>query len=149
MQKIYLPSRLYVLKTPIMTFYSRLPTTSPPPPHTHTPSDYFKRNLKDEQVHRILSRLRSSVRQRLKTKEILPYLSKKSVLTDTEIHHLNSSDAQPQEQAIRLVEFFMNKGTYGVATLYLCLMESSEQSGGVPSHYQLAGELKELGRCMK
>ena len=87
------------------------------------------------------------MRRWLKTKDILPFLSQKSVLTDTEIHHLKSGDVQQQEQAIRLVEFLMNKGTYGIATLYLCLLESSEQVHGIPGHYQLAGELKEIGEC--
>ena len=36
----------------------------------------------------------------------------------------------------------MNKGSYGIATFYLSLIESSEQ---LPAHYQLAGELKKIG----
>ena len=36
----------------------------------------------------------------------------------------------------------MNKGSYGIATFYLSLIESSEQ---LPAHYQLAGELKQIG----
>ena len=48
-------------------------------------------------------------------------------------------------QAIRLAEFLMNKGSYGIATFYLSLIESSEQLHGIPAHYQLAGELKQIG----
>ena len=40
----------------------------------------------------------------------------------------------------------MNKGSYGIATLYLSLIESSEQLRGLPAHYQLAGELKQIGK---
>ena len=39
----------------------------------------------------------------------------------------------------------MNKGSYGVAMLYVSLIESSEQLHGLPAHYQLAGELKQIG----
>ena len=39
----------------------------------------------------------------------------------------------------------MNKGSYGIATFYLSLIESSEQLHGLPAHYQLAGELKQIG----
>ena len=45
-------------------------------------------------------------------------------------------------QAIRLAESLMNKGSYGIATFYLSLVESSEC---LPAHYQLAGELKQIG----
>jgi hypothetical protein len=48
-------------------------------------------------------------------------------------------------QAIRLAEFLMNKGSYGIATFYISLIESSEQLHGLPAHYQLAGELKQIG----
>ena len=48
-------------------------------------------------------------------------------------------------QAIKLAEFLMNKGSYGIATFYLSLIESSEQLHGLPAHYQLAGELKQIG----
>lgn len=48
-------------------------------------------------------------------------------------------------QAIRLVEFLINKGSYGIAAFYLSLIESSEQECGIPAHYQLAGELKQTG----
>ena len=83
------------------------------------------------------------MRQQLKTKVILPLLSQKAVLIDTEIDQLEKT--QPTEQVIRLVEFLMNKGTSGIEMLYLCLLESSEQARGVPCHYQLARELKEIG----
>ena len=83
------------------------------------------------------------MKQRLKMKEILPLLRQKPVLIDTEIHHIENS--QPTEQAILLVEYLMNKGIIGIEMLYLCLLESSEQANGVPGHYQLAGELKEIG----
>lgn len=49
-------------------------------------------------------------------------------------------------QSIRLVEFLINKGSYGIAAFYLSLIESSEQEHGIPAHYQLAGELKQTGR---
>ena len=42
----------------------------------------------------------------------------------------------------------MNKGSYGIACLYLCLIDSSEQLTGLPAHYQLAGELKEIGKLV-
>ena len=48
-------------------------------------------------------------------------------------------------KAIRLTEFMMNKGSYGIASLYLSLIDSSEQVDGLPAHYQLAGELKQTG----
>ena len=48
-------------------------------------------------------------------------------------------------QAIRLAEFLMNKGSYGIATFYLSLIDSSEC---LPAHYQLAGELKQIGICL-
>ena len=83
------------------------------------------------------------MRQRLKIKEILPFLRQKPVLFDTEMDHIEES--QPTEQGNVLVECLMNKGISGIEMLYLCLLESSEKADGVPSHYQLAVELKEIG----
>ena len=80
------------------------------------------------------------MRQRLKTEVILPLLSQRAVLIDTEMDQLEKTQS-PE----RLVEFLMNKGTSGIEMLYLCLLESSEQARGVPCHYQLARELKEIG----
>ena len=87
-------------------------------------SDYWKRELKDEQVHRVLSSLQPSLMKRLMMKEILPFLSKWSVLIDTEMQHLET--ARPSsEQASVLVGYLMNKGMAGIERLYVCLMESS------------------------
>ena len=41
----------------------------------------------------------------------------------------------------------MNKGSYGIAALYLSLIDSSEQANGLPAHYQLAGELRQTGEA--
>ena len=103
------------------------------------------KDLTEEQVQRILSRITPSLKQWLKTRDILPFLKQRYVLTDTETLHLKSGSLRSQEQAVRLVEFLMNKGSYGIAALYLCLIESSEQLSGLPAHYQLAGQLKQIG----
>ena len=80
--------------------------------------------------------------------DLLPTLRKYKVLTDTEYLHLKSGTLEQQEQAIRLMEYLMYKGSYGLAALYLSLLTSSECKGGLPAHYQLARELKELGEIV-
>lgn len=49
---------------------------------------------------------------------------------------------------MRLLEYLMYKGSYGLGCLYLSLIDSSEQDFGLPTHYQLAGELQQIGRYM-
>ena len=115
------------------------------PSETPFLSDYTGKDLTEEQVQRILTRISPLLRQWLKTKDILPFLKQRYLLTETEILHLKSGSLRPQEQAVRLVEFLMNKGSYGIGALYLCLIESSEQLSGLPAHYQLAGDLKQIG----
>ncbi len=58
---------------------------------------------------------------------------------------MSDGGIQPQEQAMRLLEYLMYKGSYGIGCLYLSLVDSSEQQGGLPTHYQLAGELQQIG----
>ena len=43
------------------------------------------------------------------------------------------------------MEYLAYKGSYGIAALYLGLLESSSEQSGLPAHYQLAGELKKMG----
>ena len=123
------------------------PPPPPPPPPRQLPflSGYSGKDLTEEQVQRILTRISPLLRQWLKTKDILPFLRQRYLLTETETLHLKSGNLQAQEQAVRLVELLMNKGSYGIGALYLCLIESSEQLSGLPAHYQLAGELKQIG----
>ena len=83
----------------------------------------------------------------LKMNEILPFLSKWHVLIATEMYRVETT--RPTRQASVLINFLMNKGTAGIELLYVSLMESTKQSGGVPSHYQLAEELKKLGEHLK
>ena len=40
---------------------------------------------------------------------------------------------------------FLCDRSYGIAVLYLGLVASSARVGGLPAHYQLAGELKNMG----
>ena len=116
------------------------------PYHQSNPQLGFTgKDLTEEQVQRILTRITPSLKQWLKTRDILPFLKQRYVLTETERLHLRSGSLRSQEQAVRLVEFLMSKGSYGIAALYLCLIESSEQLSGLPAHYQLAGELKQIG----
>ena len=49
---------------------------------------------------------------------------------------------------MRLIEYLMNLGSYGLAALYLSLMESSKEKLSPPAHYVLLGEIKEAGGGM-
>ena len=55
-------------------------------------------DLKEEQVHRVLARLKPSIKKGLKVKHLLPFLKERWVLTETEEQHLSSTSYQPQEQ---------------------------------------------------
>ena len=68
------------------------------------------------------------------------FLKQRYLLTETEILHLKSGSLRPQKQVVRMVEFLMNKGSYSIGALDLCLIESSEQLSGLSAHYQLAGD---------
>ena len=43
-----------------------------------------------------------------------------------------------------MTDYLMYKGSYGLAALYLSLLTSSEHKGGIPAHYKLARELKDI-----
>ena len=51
-------------------------------------------------------------------------------------------------QAVRLVEFLIHKGSFGIGSFYLSLMDSSEEPDSPPSHYQLLSEVKAAGRIL-
>ena len=105
------------------------------------------KELTEEQIDRITSRLMPKARSSLRTSDLLPGLRKLKALTDTEFSHLRSGSLEPQEQTVRLMEYLSYKGSYGIAALYLSLLSSSDMKGGLPAHYQLAGELRNMGRC--
>lgn len=84
-------------------------------------------------------------RSSLKAIELLPSLRNFKALTDTEYVHLKSGSLEPQEQTTRLLDYLSYKGSYGLAALYLSLLTSSEHKEGIPAHYQLARELKDIG----
>ena len=48
-------------------------------------------------------------------------------------------------QAMRLVEFLMYKGSYGIASFYFSLKASSKEHDSPPSHYQLLSQVKDAG----
>lgn len=98
----------------------------------------------DQITARIMPRARTSIR----ATELLPSLRKLKALTDTEYSHLRSGSLEREEMAIRLIDYLMYKGMYGLSSLYLSLLTSSESRGGVPAHYQLARELREIGGCV-
>ena len=101
--------------------------------------------LTDERVYRILSRLRPSMKELLKMQDILPYLKAKCVLLDAELQHLSKGGLGAHGRAARLVDYLMNRGSFGVGALYLCLVDSSEELSGLPTHHQLAVELRQIG----
>lgn len=103
------------------------------------------KELTDEQIDQISSRFMSKARSSLRAVDLLPTLRKFKALTETEYMHLKSGSLEPQEQAGRLLEYLMYKGSYGLAALYLSLLSSSGRKGGLPAHYQLAVELKDIG----
>ena len=57
-----------------------------------------KKDLKEEQVQRILTRVKPSMRRWLKTADILPFLKKRCVLMESEIQHLKTEALAPEEQ---------------------------------------------------
>ena len=103
------------------------------------------KELSDEQIDQISARIMPKARSSLRAMDLLPSLKKYKALTDTEYSHLRSGSLEQQEQAIRLMEYLMYKGSYGLASLYLSLLSSSETQRGLPAHYQLARELREIG----
>lgn len=102
--------------------------------------------LTDEQIDQISDRIMPRARSTLRTLDLLTPLNKYKALTDTEYSHLMSGSLEQQEQAIRLMEYLRYKGSYGLAALYLSLLSSSETKQGLPAHYQLARELREIGK---
>lgn len=104
------------------------------------------KDLTDEQIDQISARIMPRARSSLRAMDLLPSLRKYKALTDTEYSHLRSGSLEQQEQALRLMEYLMYKGSYGLATLYLSLLCSSESQRGLPAHYQLARELREIGQ---
>ena len=92
-----------------------------------------------------MPRVRSSIR----VADLLSPLRRFKILTDTEYSHLRSGCLEREEQAVRLMEYLMNKGMYGLAVLYLSLLTSSESKGGLPAHYKLARELREIGEITR
>ena len=88
-----------------------------------------------------MPRARSSIR----VSDLLAPLRKLKALSDTEYSHLRSGSLEAEEQAVRMMEYLMYKGSYGLASLYLSLLTSSESKRGLPAHYQLARELREIG----
>jgi hypothetical protein len=55
-------------------------------------------DLKDEQVERILSRLKPAIRKLLSIKFLLPYLQRWRVLMESEEEHLKADVYEPSEQ---------------------------------------------------
>ena len=106
------------------------------------------KDLNDEQVDQISARIMPKARSALRVLDLLPSLRKLKALTDTEYSHLRSGSLEQQELAVRLMEYLMYKGSYGLACLYLSLLTSSASSRGLPAHYQLARELKDIGENM-
>ena len=102
--------------------------------------------LTDEQIDQISDRIMPRARTSLRTVDLLTPLKKYKAVTDTEYSHLMSGSLEQQEQATRLIEYLMYKGSYGLAALYLSLLSSSETKQGLPAHYQLARELREIGK---
>ena len=58
-------------------------------------------DLSDEQVQRILSRVKPAMKKWLNTKELLPFLKRHHVLTDSEMQLLKSSTLMLREQVCR------------------------------------------------
>ena len=109
---------------------------------------YGSTELTDEQIDEISSRIMPKARGSLRVPDLLPPLRKLKALTDTEYSHLRSGSLEQEEQAARLMEYLMYKGTYGLAALYLSLLMSSESKKGLPAHYQLARELADIGETL-
>lgn len=55
-------------------------------------------DLSDEQVQRILSRVKPAMKKWLNTSELLPFLERHSVLSDSELQLLKSSTLKQREQ---------------------------------------------------
>lgn len=58
-------------------------------------------DLSDEHVQRILSRVKPAMKKWLNTKELLPFLKRHHVLTDSEMQLLKSSTLMLREQVCR------------------------------------------------
>jgi hypothetical protein len=102
------------------------------------------KELSDEQLDQISARIMPRARSSIRVSDLLAPLRKLKALTDTEYSHLRSGSLEAEEQAVRLMEYLMYKGSYGLASLYLSLLTSSERKKGLPAHYQLARELREI-----
>ena len=55
-------------------------------------------DLSDEQVQRILSRVKPAMKKWLNTSELLPFLERHNVLSDSELQLLKSSTLKQREQ---------------------------------------------------
>ena len=106
------------------------------------------KELTEDQIGQISARIMPRARSSIRVSDLLVPLRKFKALTDTEYSHLRSGSLEAEEQAVRLMEYLTYKGSYGLAALYLSLLTSSESKGGLPAHYQLAGELRDIGKTI-
>lgn len=106
------------------------------------------RELTEDQIDQISARIMPRARSSIRVSDLLVPLRKFKALTDTEYGHLRSGSLEAEEQAVRLMEYLTYKGSYGLAALYLSLLTSSESKRGLPAHYQLAGELRDIGKTI-
>ena len=96
---------------------------------------------------RILGKVRQSARMKLNTAHIVRHIKRHYyLLTDSEVVDILEPALTPQEQTLRLIDYLVFKGTYGLGCLYFSLVETSEEMYGLPTHFQLACELKKASK---
>ena len=84
---------------------------------------------------------------KLNTSHIVPHIKRHYyLLTDSEVADILDPALTPQEQTLRLIDYLVFKGTYGLGCLYFSLVETSEEMYGLPTHFQLACELKKASK---
>ena len=99
---------------------------------------------------KILSKVRQSARKKLNTDQIVRHIKRHYyLLTDSEVVDILDAALTPQEQTLRLIDYLVFKGSYGLGCLYFSLVETSQEMYGLPTHFQLACELKNASKSFK